>query len=331
MSDVILETRSLSKHFLLSSGLPLARKVTPVKSVDGVDLRVRAGQTFGLVGESGCGKSTTAKLLLRLIEPTQGQILLDGKEVQNARGAALRRYRSNIQTVFQDPYSSLNPRMKVRDIIAEPMIAAGGFDSAAIARRVDELLEMVNLNARAARQGPHEFSGGQRQRIAIARALALKPRLLILDEPVSALDVSVRAQILNLLADLQDELGLAYFMISHHLELVASMCDWIAVMYLGRIVEQGPARQVADNPRHPYTRALFAATLSVEPARRRRSEQPRIDGEVPSPLKPPSGCHFHPRCALAMPVCRTTPPPSIDYADGATATCHALAERAEYV
>ncbi len=325
MNDVILETRGLGKHFLFKSGLPFARKVTPLKSVDGIDLVVRAGQTFGLVGESGCGKSTTAKLLLRLMEPTTGKILLDGQEVQHARGNALRAYRANIQTVFQDPYSSLNPRMKVRDIIAEPMIAAGGFDRGQINRRVEELLSLVNLNPRAAGQGPHEFSGGQRQRIAIARALALKPRLLILDEPVSALDVSVRAQILNLLADLQDELGLTYFMISHHLELVASLCDWIAVMYLGRIVEQGPARQIADAPRHPYTKALFASALKVHPEPGAEVVQRRIEGEVPSPLNPPSGCHFHPRCPMAMPVCKTLAPPSVPGPLGAVATCHLLA------
>jgi len=327
MSDVVLETRGLSKHFLFRSGLPFSRKVTPLKSVDGVDLVVRAGQTFGLVGESGCGKSTTAKLLLRLMAPTGGKILMDGKEVQDAEGAALRAYRTNIQTVFQDPYASLNPRMKVRDIIAEPMIAAGGHSRAQIDRRVAELLELVNLNPRAAGQGPHEFSGGQRQRIAIARALALKPRLLILDEPVSALDVSVRAQILNLLADLQEELGLTYFMISHHLELVASLCDWIAVMYLGRIVEQGPARQIADDPRHPYTKALFASALKVRPEPGAAKRQ--ITGEVPSPLNPPPGCHFHPRCPVAVPVCKTQGPPAISGPEGAMATCHLLAtERA---
>ncbi|WP_370343149.1 ABC transporter ATP-binding protein [Pararhodobacter marinus] len=324
MSDVLLETRGLSKHFLFKSGLPFSRRVTPLKSVDGLDLKVRTGQTFGLVGESGCGKSTTARLLLRLMAPTGGQILLDGQEVQNAEGAALRAYRANIQTVFQDPYSSLNPRMKVRDIIAEPIIAAGGHSRAQIDRRVAELLEMVNLNPRAAGQGPHEFSGGQRQRIAIARALALKPRLLILDEPVSALDVSVRAQILNLLADLQQDLNLTYFMISHHLELVASLCDWIAVMYLGRIVEQGPARQIAENPRHPYTRALFASSLTVNSQPEAVPETSRVRGEGPSPLDPPSGCHFHPRCPVAMPVCASHAPPMVPGPQGAMATCHQL-------
>ncbi|WP_127106709.1 ABC transporter ATP-binding protein [Pararhodobacter zhoushanensis] len=325
MSDLLLETRNLSKHFFFRKGLPFARSKSVIRSVDGINLQVRAGQTFGLVGESGCGKSTTARLLLRLMEPTEGEILFDGAPVHQATGPALNAYRSNIQTVFQDPYGSLNPRMKVREIIAEPMIATGRFSRTQIDHRVAELLELVNLSPRMAQQGPHEFSGGQRQRIAIARALALNPRLLILDEPVSALDVSVRAQILNLLADLQDELGLAYFMISHHLELVASMCDWIAVMYLGRIVEQGPARQIADNPRHPYTKALFASALTVNPGPL-KTEQRKIEGEVPSPLNPPKGCHFHPRCPLAMDVCRQVAPPSVPGPDGSVATCHALTQ-----
>lgn len=325
MNDVILETRGLEKHFLLESGLPFRRVSRAIRSVDGVDMTVRAGETFGLVGESGCGKSTTAKLILRLLEPTGGKILFDGKEVQGATGAALRDFRSNIQTVFQDPYGSLNPRMKVREIIAEPMLAAGGFSGKDIEERVAELLELVNLPQNAVRRGPHEFSGGQRQRIAIARALALNPRLLILDEPVSALDVSVRAQILNLLDDLQDELGLAYFMISHHLELVANKCDWIAVMYLGRIVEQGPAREIADNPRHPYTQALFSSALKVNPDKK-ASEVKMIKGEVPSPLRPPTGCHFHTRCPIAMPICRETPPPAVHGRDASVATCHALRE-----
>lgn len=327
MNDVILETRGLEKHFLLESGLPFRRVSRAIRSVDGVDMTVRAGETFGLVGESGCGKSTTAKLILRLLEPTGGKILFDGKEVQGATGAALRDFRSNIQTVFQDPYGSLNPRMKVREIIAEPMLAAGGFSGKDIEKRVAELLELVNLPQNAVRRGPHEFSGGQRQRIAIARALALNPRLLILDEPVSALDVSVRAQILNLLDDLQDELGLAYFMISHHLELVANKCDWIAVMYLGRIVEQGPAREIADNPRHPYTQALFSSALKVNPDKN-ASEVKMIKGEVPSPLRPPTGCHFHTRCPIAMPICRETPPPAVHGRGASVATCHALRETA---
>lgn len=325
MSEYLLETKGLSKHFHFASGLPFARKTATVRSVDGVDLQVRAGQTFGLVGESGCGKSTTAKLLLRLMDPTAGEIRWQGQEVQSAQGQALRDYRSHIQTVFQDPYASLNPRMKVEEIIAEPMTAAGGHTRAEIARRVAELLELVNLAPDSAKRGPHEFSGGQRQRIAIARALVLQPKLIILDEPVSALDVSVRAQILNLLADLQDQLGLAYFMISHHLELVGAMCDWIAVMYLGRIVEQGPADQIVANPRHPYTQALFASALKVrpDPAAPRMK---RLEGEVPSPLKPPGGCHFHPRCPRATDLCRTQAPPLVQAEGGQVAACHYAAD-----
>lgn len=328
MGEIVMEARGLTKHFVLNSGLPFARVAKIVRSVDGISFKVRAGETFGLVGESGCGKSTTARLLLRLMAPTSGEILFDGKPVHTAQGAALRDYRANIQTVFQDPYESLSPRMKVKEIIAEPMIARGGFSRAEISRRVSQLLELVNLDPNSANRGPHEFSGGQRQRIAIARALSLKPRLLILDEPVSALDVSVRAQILNLLADLQEELGLAYFMISHHLELVAGMCDWIAVMYLGRIVEQGRARQVAENPMHPYTKALFASVLKVRPGADRTPAQ-KIEGEMPSSLKPPPGCHFHTRCPVAMPVCRVDEPPPISGPNGAVATCHALSEAAK--
>ncbi|WFE76623.1 ABC transporter ATP-binding protein [Roseinatronobacter sp. S2] len=327
MNDIILETRGLQKYFHFETGLPFRRVPKVVKSVDGIDVAVHAGQTLGLVGESGCGKSTTARLILRLLEPTGGKILFDGKEVQNATGQALHDFRTNIQTVFQDPYGSLNPRMKVREIIAEPMLATGNYSARQIDARVAELLEMVNLPANATRRGPHEFSGGQRQRIAIARALVLKPRLLILDEPVSALDVSVRAQILNLLDDLQEELGLAYFLISHHLELVANKCDWIAVMYLGRIVEQGPAREIADNPRHPYTQALFSSALKVTPDKEATPAK-MIKGEVPSPLRPPSGCHFHTRCPVAMPVCRQKTPPSVSGPNRSVATCHALCGQA---
>lgn len=321
MTTPLLQTQGLRKHYYLGSGLPGFKRMQTVRSVDSLDVCIDRGTTFGLVGESGCGKSTTAKLLLRLIDATEGSILFEGHEVQNATGAQLRAYRSNIQTVFQDPYGSLNPRMRVREIIAEPMIAAGGFSRADIDRRVSELLSLVRLGPSAGKLSPHEFSGGQRQRIAIARALALKPRVLILDEPVSALDVSVRAQILNLLQDLQDELGLTYFMISHHLDLVAHMCDWIAVMYLGRVVEQGPAEAIVERPAHPYTRALFAAALPIDPSSKPPAD--RVSGEIPSPLDPPSGCHFRTRCPLAMPICAEIAPALVTDGERREVACHA--------
>jgi len=301
----LFEARGLTKHFPVGGGI-LGRGKGMVRAVDDIAFAIEPGRTLGVVGESGCGKTTTAKLVLRLEKPTAGQILFEGQDVAGLEGEDLQRYRKSVQAVFQDPYASLNPRMRVDSIIAEPLITHERLDDAAVAARVAGLLDVVGLPARSKDLFPHEFSGGQRQRIAIARALALSPRLVVLDEPVSALDVSIRAQILNLLRDLQKELGLAYLFIAHDLAAVAHMSHVIAVMYLGRIVEMGESERVATSPQHPYTQALFAAALPAHPDEQR--EEIVLAGEVPSPLNPPPGCHFHPRCPKVMARCSRDDP-----------------------
>jgi oligopeptide/dipeptide ABC transporter ATP-binding protein len=301
----LFEARGLTKHFPVGGGI-LGRGKGMVRAVDDIAFAIEPGRTLGVVGESGCGKTTTAKLVLRLEKPTAGQILFEGQDVAGLEGQDLQRYRKSVQAVFQDPYASLNPRMRVDSIIAEPLITHERLDDAAVAARVAGLLDVVGLPARSKDLFPHEFSGGQRQRIAIARALALSPRLVVLDEPVSALDVSIRAQILNLLRDLQKELGLAYLFIAHDLAAVAHMSHVIAVMYLGRIVEMGESERVATSPQHPYTQALFAAALPAHPDEQR--EEIVLAGEVPSPLNPPAGCHFHPRCPKVMARCSREDP-----------------------
>jgi oligopeptide/dipeptide ABC transporter ATP-binding protein len=301
----LLEVEGLTKHFPVRRGL-LGRTTGLVRAVDAVSFSIDVGATLGVVGESGCGKTTTSKLVLGLERPTAGAIRFGGENVLTLGRAGWQRYRRAVQAVFQDPYASLDPRMRVGTIIAEPLVINERIDATARRRRVDELLDLVSLPARAADLYPHEFSGGQRQRVAIARALALSPRLVVLDEPVSALDVSIRAQILNLLRDLQARLGVSYLFIAHDLAAVAHMSHVIAVMYLGQIVERGPADAVALEPRHPYTQALFAAALPIDFDSPR--EEIALSGEVPSPLSPPAGCRFHPRCPHAMARCATEEP-----------------------
>ena len=323
----LLDVRGLALHFPIRRGL-LRRQVGAVRAVDGVDLALHAGQTLALVGESGCGKTTAGKAILRLIEPTGGTIRFAGRDLAALSAPELRALRASMQMVFQDPFGSLNPRLRVGEIIAEGMSATGAVRGARAQRaRVGTLLEEVGLAATMMDRYPHAFSGGQRQRIAIARALAVTPRLLILDEPTSALDVSVQAQILNLLADLQAERGLAYLFITHNLALVDYFAHTVAVMYLGRIVEQGRADDILHDPRHPYTRALIAAVPAPHPMRRAeraaaRTPQTGLAGEIPSPARPPAGCHFHPRCPEALPVCRERYPEPTILDDGRVIRCH---------
>jgi oligopeptide/dipeptide ABC transporter ATP-binding protein len=314
----LLEANNLTKHFPLHRGL-FSKSLGAVRAVDGVSFTIEPGRTLGVVGESGCGKSTTAKLVLKLEEPTDGEIRFDGQSLQSLDAQGLRKYRKSVQAVFQDPFASLSPRMRVGAIVAEPLVTNETLTRGEARKRVARLLELVGLPERAGDLFPHEFSGGQRQRIAIARALALSPRLVVLDEPVSALDVSIRAQILNLLVDLQRDLGLAYLFIAHDLAAVAHMSHAIAVMYLGKIVEYGPAKTVAADPKHPYTQALFAAALPAHPDETR--EEIILPGEVPSPINPPAGCRFHPRCPHVMPRCSQVIPP-LAPALGRDVACH---------
>jgi oligopeptide/dipeptide ABC transporter ATP-binding protein len=315
----VLEVIRLTKHFPVRGGL-FSGPQGVVRAVDDVSFTIPMGRTLGVVGESGCGKTTTAKLVLRLEEPTSGTIRFNGRELGGLGGADLRDYRKSVQAVFQDPYASLNPRLRVGAIIAEPLVTNERLSAGEVKQRLMRLLDLVGLPERAAGLFPHEFSGGQRQRIAIARALALSPRLVVLDEPVSALDVSIRAQILNLLRDLQAQLGLSYLFIAHDLAAVAHMSHEIVVMYLGQIVETGDAGTVARQPKHPYTQALFSAALPSHPEEVR--EEIILPGEVPSPINPPSGCRFHPRCPMAMPVCAEVEPEEKATSPAHTVACH---------
>ena len=305
-SEPLVRVDNLKKYFKVTKGLVLMKTVGYVQAVDDISFTIEEGETFGLVGESGCGKTTTSKLLLRIEDPTDGQIRVDGEDIQTLKGENLKEYRPKVGAVFQDPWSSLSPRMRVRDIVAEPLVVNRNMSRSDVQNRVAEVLEQVGLHSQQADNYPHEFSGGQRQRIAVASALAPQPKLIILDEPVSALDVSIRAQVMNLLKSLQQQYNVAFLLIAHNLATVRYMAHHTAVMYLGEIVEQGETEKLFKDPLHPYTKALFSAALPSHPDLIR--EDIVLAGEVPSPLNPPSGCRFHTRCPFAMEKCSTEVP-----------------------
>ena len=320
MNGPLLRVQDLRKHFPVTEGVIRLKEVGSVKAVDGLTFGISKAETVSLVGESGCGKSTTAKCVLRVEKPTSGSIHFGGKDIARLSTPERKWFSRSVQAVFQDPFSSLNPRMRVKHIIGEPLVVHNSVSRRLLDARVSDLLQMVGLPTDAAEYFPHEFSGGQRQRIAIARALALNPELIVLDEPVSALDVSVRAQVTNLLQDLQQELGLSYLLIAHDLAMVQHMSDTIYVMYLGKIVEATRSEELYGNPLHPYTKALLSAALPYDPAHPR--DEIILGGEVPSPLNPPTGCSFHTRCPSAMAHCAHTEPPLKEVAPGHQAACH---------
>ena len=319
--NALVSAVGLTKTYVISGGF-LRRHSITLRAVDGVSVDIMPGETLGLVGESGCGKSTLGRTLIRLIQPTDGTVLFDGADITALDMKAMRPKRRAMQIIFQDPYGALNPRMSVEDIIMEPLVIHGARDDAATRATVAGMLRLVGLPQRAANRFPHEFSGGQRQRIGIARALALKPRFVVCDEPVSALDVSVQAQIVNLLQDLQAELGLTYLFIAHDLSVVKHISDRVAVMYLGKIVEIAEKRTIYAAPQHPYTQALIAAVPVLRPQDRGRGRRARIAGEIPSALSPPAGCRFHTRCPHVMPICRTQEPLLRTTTAGHEIACH---------
>ena len=327
--SALIEVRDLTKHFPITRGILIQHKVGAVKAVDGVSFDVNSGETLGIVGESGCGKSTTARLMMRLLESSSGEIRFEGQDITTLSGSALKAVRREMQMIFQDPYSSVNPRKTVGSIIGEPfaihkMLEGKGERKTA----VQELMELVGLNPEHYNRYPHEFSGGQRQRIGVARALALKPKVLIADEPVSALDVSIQAQVLNLLRELQRTLGLTVVFIAHDLSVVRHMCDRVAVMYLGKIVEIGPGAPLYEFPRHPYTGALLSAVPVVDPSRH-GTERRLLSGDVPSPANPPSACRFHTRCPKAQADCSEVEPQLEDSGSGTVVACHHRLTREE--
>ena len=321
-ADALLRVTGLQKHFPVTRGVVFRHQVGAVRAVDGIDFSVAPGETLGLVGESGCGKTTTGRMLTRLLEPSAGQIIFDGRDITHLGSRRMRPLRRDVQMIFQDPYSSLNPRHTVGSIVGAPFRLQGVHPEQGTRKAVQELLERVGLNPEHYNRYPHEFSGGQRQRIGIARTLALHPKLIVADEPVSALDVSIQAQVINLLDDLQGDFGLTYVVIAHDLAVVRHIADRVAVMYLGKIVELAASDALYTSPRHPYTVALLSAVPSSSPGRRRSRERVRLTGDVPSPLNPPPACRFHTRCWKAQEICRTTEPPLAELAPGHQVACH---------
>ena len=320
-ADTLLQVEGLKMHFPITRGLFIQRQVGAVQAVDGLDFYIRKGETLGLVGESGCGKSTAGRAILQLYRPTAGKVFFKGRDITKAEGDELKVLRREMQMIFQDPYASLNPRMTVGDIIGEPLKVHKLATGKARTDRVQELLQVVGLNPYFANRYPHEFSGGQRQRIGIARALAVKPEFIVADEPISALDVSIRAQIINLLEDLQAEFALTYLFIAHDLSVVRHISDRVAVMYLGKIVELADRNELYSNPLMPYTRALLSAVPIPDPLAEAQRERIILKGDVPSPINPPRGCHFHTRCPIAIAACQEIDPPLEQKAPGHWAAC----------
>ncbi|MFO7740741.1 MAG: ATP-binding cassette domain-containing protein [Anaerolineae bacterium] len=324
--EVVVRVKDLKKYFPARAGL-LGRQRGPVKAVDGVSFDIRRGETLGLVGESGCGKTTTGRSILHLVRPTSGEVMLEGQTLGNLDPEGLRRLRPKMQMIFQDPYASLNPRHSVGKIIGEPLVIHGVTGGRELAARVSELLELVGMDPAYARRFPHEFSGGQRQRIGIARALSLNPSFIVCDEPVSSLDVSIQAQVVNLMQDLQQQLGVAYLFIAHDLSMVKHISHRIAVMYLGRIVELTDRNTLFEDPLHPYTQSLGSAVPIPDPKLERRRQRFILEGEPPSPVNPPSGCVFHPRCPLSVDVCTTRVPELREVRPGHYVACHLVDEK----